>query len=145
MQVFFYLSNMETTPTALQIVQQYYQYFNEQNWQGMLSLLDEQIRHEPNQGEPRIGKQLFTEFLKGMDDAYEETLTDMLIFSEPSGSRFAAEFVVNGIYKKGESGFPEAHGQSYLLPAAAFLEVKDGKITRVSTYYNLELWIKLVS
>ncbi|MFN8283712.1 MAG: ketosteroid isomerase-related protein [Chitinophagales bacterium] len=131
--------------TALETVQQYYQYFNERNWQGMLSLLDEQIRHEPNQGEPRIGKEKFSEFMKAMDDAYEETLTDITLFAEPAGNRIAAEFVVNGIYKKGEAGFPEAHGQTYVLPAAAFLEVKDGKITRVTTYYNLELWIKLVS
>jgi steroid delta-isomerase-like uncharacterized protein len=53
--------------------------------------------------------------------------------------------VVNGIYKKGEEGLPEAHGQTYVLPAGAFLEVKDGKITRVTTYYNLTLWIELVS
>jgi steroid delta-isomerase-like uncharacterized protein len=55
------------------------------------------------------------------------------------------EFTVNGIYKKGEEGLPAAHGQSYVLPAAAFLEVKDGKIARVTTYYNLPLWISLVS
>ena len=52
---------------------------------------------------------------------------------------------VNGIYKKGEEGLPAAHGQKYVLPAAAFLEFRDGKITRVTTYYNLTLWIKLVS
>jgi hypothetical protein len=32
-----------------------------------------------------------------------------------------------------------------VLPAGAFLEVHNGKITRVTTYYNLPLWIKLVS
>ncbi len=130
---------------ALEIVQQYYNYFNQKNWSGMLSLLDSGIRHEPNQGEPRIGVALFKEFLQLMDDCYEETLTDMVFFSETHDSRVAVEFVVKGIYKKGEEGLPEANGQSYILPAAAFLEVKNGKITRVTTYYNLPLWIKLVS
>jgi steroid delta-isomerase-like uncharacterized protein len=130
---------------ALETVQQYYSYFNAKNWAGMLSLLDPQIRHEPNQGEARIGIDLFKEFIQKMDDSYEETLTHMVFFSEPSNERIAVEFVVNGIYKKGEEGLPEAKNQSYVLPAAAFLRVSDGKITRVTTYYNLQLWIDLVS
>ena len=56
--------------TALQIVQQYYQCFNTQNWEGMLALLSENIRHEVNQGEPRIGLDLYRVFLKHMDDCY---------------------------------------------------------------------------
>jgi len=130
---------------ALKTVKQYYTYFNQGNWEGMLSLAAEDIRHEPNQGEPRIGKALFKEFLQHMDSSYQETLQDMVFFQGEKEGRVAAEFTVHGIYKKGESGFPEAKGQSYILPAAAFLEVKEGKITRVTTYYNLELWISLVS
>lgn len=131
--------------TSLEIVQAYYAAFNAQNWAGMLELLDADIRHEPNQGTPRIGLAKYEAFLQSMDDAYEETLKDMVIMSDASGERFAAEFVVHGIYKKADPGFPAAHGQSYVLPAGAFLEVKNGKITRVTTYYNLPLWIELVS
>lgn len=130
---------------AIDIVKEYYEHFNSQNWEGMLGLLHEDIRHEPNQGDPRIGIKKFTEFLKMMDTSYHEKLTDMVFFSEPGNTRVAAEFTVNGIYKKGEEGLPEAHGQSYVLPAAAFLELKDGKISRVTTFYNLPLWISLVS
>jgi steroid delta-isomerase-like uncharacterized protein len=131
--------------SALETVKLYYQCFNQKNWSGMLALLDPEVRHEANQGDVRIGAGKFTEFLKKMDESYEETLTDMVLFSEPSDKRVAAEFTVNGIYKKGEEGLPEAYGQSYVLPAGAFLEVKDGRISRVTTYYNLPLWIKLVS
>lgn len=131
--------------TALDTVKQYYNSFNEKDWEGMLSLLHPEVRHEPNQGEVRIGIEKFTEFMQMMDDSYEETLTDMVFFTEPTDTRVSVEFVVNGIYKKGDEGFPEAHGQKYVLPAAAFLEVTGGKISRVTTYYNLELWIKLVS
>lgn len=131
--------------TSLDIVKQYYAYFNQKNWEGMLSLLDPEVRHEPNQGEVRIGNEKFTEFMQHMDESYEETLSDMVFFSASDDSRIAAEFVVNGTYKKAEEGLPPAHGQQYLLPAGAFLEVKNGKITRVTTYYNLPLWIKLVS
>lgn len=131
--------------TSLQTVQQYYDYFNQKNWPGMLSLLHPEIRHESNQGDVRIGLEKFTDFLKKMDECYEESLTDMFFFTEPSQHRIATEFTVNGIYKKADEGLPPAHHQSYVLPAAAFLELKDGKISRVTTYYNLTLWLELVS
>lgn len=131
--------------TALETVQQYYQHFNQQNWDGMCSLLSENIRHEVNQGDPRLGLELYREFLQHMDECYEERLTDMVFFSEPEGKRVACEFTVNGIYKKTDGDLIPANGQRYVLPAGAFLEVVDGKITRVTTYYNLPLWIKLVS
>jgi steroid delta-isomerase-like uncharacterized protein len=137
----YYLCRMN----ALDIVQQYYHHFNTQNWEGMLSLLSEGIRHEVNQGEPRIGLTLYREFLLHMDECYQEQLTDMVFFSEPSGQRIAVEFTVNGIYKKTDGDLIPAHGQRYVLPAGAFLEVAEGKIARVTTYYNLPLWIKLVS
>jgi steroid delta-isomerase-like uncharacterized protein len=131
--------------TSLQIVQQYYECFNQKNWQGMLSLLHPEVRHESNQGEVRIGIDKFTDFLKKMDECYEEHLTDMVFFTEPSNQRIATEFMVNGIYKKADDDLPPAHNQSYILPAAAFLELKEGKISRVTTYYNLTLWLELVS
>ncbi len=131
--------------TALETVYHYYNYFNAKNFDGMLSLLDPNIRHEPNQGEPRLGLALFTEFMQMMDECYEETITNMVFYTEAAGEKVAAEFTVNGVYKKADEGFPPANGQSYVLPAASFLEVKNGKITRVATFYNLPLWIKLVS
>jgi steroid delta-isomerase-like uncharacterized protein len=133
------------TMTALQIVQQYYQHFNAQQWEGMLALLSEDILHEVNQGEPRIGRAQYREFLTHMDDCYQEELTDMVFFSEPSGRRVACEFTVVGIYKKTDGDLVPAHGQRYVLPVGAFLEVADGKITRVTTYYNLPLWLQMVS
>ena len=130
---------------SLQTIQQYYEYFNQKNWQGMLSLLHPEIRHESNQGDVRIGIEKFTDFLKKMDECYDEKLTDMVFFTEPSNQKIAVEFTVNGIYKKADDDLPPAHNQSYVLPAAAFLELKDRKISRVTTYYNLTLWLELVS
>jgi steroid delta-isomerase-like uncharacterized protein len=130
---------------AIDVVKQYYDYFNNQNFEGMISLVHPDIKHYPNQGELREGKGKFIDFMKGMDEAYEERLSDIVFYTESAGTKVAAEFTVNGIYKKADDGFPPAHGQKYVLPAAAFLEVKEGKISKVSTHYNLPLWIKLVS
>ena len=130
---------------SLKTIQNYYEYFNQKNWQGILSLLHPEIRHESNQGDVRIGIEKFTDFLKKMDECYDEKLTDMVFFTEPSNQKIAVEFTVNGIYKKADDDLPPAHNQNYVLPAAAFLELKDGKISRVTTYYNLTLWLELVS
>ncbi len=110
----------------------------------MLNLLHESVRHDANQGGSRTGKDLFAGFLAHMDHCYEEQLTDMVFFAEPSNTRVAVEFTVNGRYKNTDGDLPEANGQRYVLPAGAFLEIEDGKIIRVTTYYNLPLWMELV-
>ncbi len=129
---------------SVELVKAYYSHFNNRDWKGMQSLLSENIRHEPNQGTPRIGLDLFREFQLHMEKCYEEVLSDMVFFGEPEGKRVAVEFVVNGVYISTDEGLPEANGQKYVLPAAAFLEVENEKITRITTYYNLPLWESMV-
>jgi steroid delta-isomerase-like uncharacterized protein len=80
-----------------------------------------------------------------MDAAYEERLEDVVVMADASGRRAAAEFIVIGRYLRSEPGLPEARGQTYRLPAGAFLEIAGGRITRVTTYYNLQDWIRQVS
>lgn len=111
----------------------------------MIELLHEEIHHDINQGSTQTGKENFIKFLENMDICYDEQLRDMVLFVGNVEGRVAAEFVVHGIYKHADEGLPPAHNQAYVLPAGAFLEVKDSKIIRVSTYYNLPLWISLVS
>ncbi len=67
--------------TSLDIAKNYYYHFNNRNWKGMLGLLHQEVKHEPNQGEePRIGLEKFTAFLQQMDESYEEQLTEMVFF-----------------------------------------------------------------
>ena len=130
--------------SGLDITQTYYNCFNNQDWSGMLALLHADVRHEVNQGEPQIGIEAFQSFLRHMDECYEEKLSDFTFFTEPNGQKVAVEFTVTGVYKKTDVGLPEAHGQTYVLPVGAFLELNEGKITRVTNYYNLPLWVKKV-
>ncbi len=129
----------------IEIAKAYYQAFNQQNWQEMLNLVSEHIIHEPNESKTRVGKDLFSAFLQKMDFAYQEELKDMMFFQGEIEGRIAVEFVVHGIYKQAEDGLPAAHGQSYMLPAGAFLSIENGKIQRITTFYNLEEWIAQVS
>ena len=36
------------------------------------------------------------------------------------------------------------NGQTYVLPAGAFFEIRDGKVARISNTYNLNDWIAQV-
>lgn len=127
------------------LIERYYDAFNAGSIEGMLACLDEDVAHDVNQGERRIGIEKFKQFSIHMAISYEETLADMVIMVSEDGRRAAAEFTVRGSYLKTDEGLPPADGQTYSLPAGAFFEIDDGKITRVTTHYNLKDWVAQVS
>lgn len=135
--------------TARNTVSAYYEAFNRKDWPAMLALVHDNVRHDPNQGSPRQGKTSFAEFMQHMDTCYDEQLTDLVVLTQPDqnespSGRVACEFVVHGTYRQTDGDLPPASGQTYVLPAGSFLDVQDGLITRVTTYYNLPLWESLV-
>jgi steroid delta-isomerase-like uncharacterized protein len=127
------------------LIHRYYAAFNAKDWTGMAACVSEDLNHFVNEGDKRGGRKAFAEFIAHMDDCYDELLTDIVLMPSADGTRAAAEFIVNGTYKKTDAGLPEARGQTYRLPAGAFFDVKDGEIRRVTTYYNLKEWIRQVS
>jgi steroid delta-isomerase-like uncharacterized protein len=130
---------------AAELIGRYYAAFNAGDAAGMLDCLTEDMRHDPNQGEPRHGKTLFAAFLAHMDRCYAERLEDVVVMTEPTGTQAAGTFTVHGTYKATDDGLPEARGQTYVLPAGTFFSIRDGLISRVATSYNLPDWIRQVS
>ncbi len=126
------------------VVRKYYEAFNRGDSAVMLGLLAEEVIHDINQGKRETGRDRFRAFLEHMDRCYRERLEDIVIMADSSGRRFAAEFIVVGTYLRTDGTHPEATGQVYRLPAGAFLTVEDGKITRVSTHYNVKDWLRQV-
>jgi steroid delta-isomerase-like uncharacterized protein len=127
------------------VIEAYFAAFNKGDVAAMLCLLDEDIEHHVNEGGIRRGKQAFADFCAHMNQTYKENLTDIVVFSNEAGTRGAAEFTVNGSYLVTDPGLPEAKGQKYVLPAGSFFTLRNGKIARVTTYYNLQEWIRQVS
>ena len=127
------------------LIREYYAAFNRGDSDGMLGFLTDDIIHDVNQGERRIGKDKFRAFNARMDHNYKEELKDIVVLVSKDATRAAAEFNVHGIYKNTEEGLPEAKGQKYVLPAGTFFAIRDGKISRVTTYYNLTDWIAQVA
>ena len=130
--------------TALATISAYYDAFNAGDTAGMEALLTDDFEHHVNEGQIRKGVEKFREFNAHMTRCYRENLTDIVVMANDAGTRAAAEFVVNGVYLQTDAGLPEARGQSYILPAGTFFTLRDGRIQRVTTYYNLADWIAQV-
>jgi steroid delta-isomerase-like uncharacterized protein len=133
------------TDRARATIQAYFDAFNAGDGDAMLALVTDDVEHHVNQGAVRHGRAAFAEFCAHMGVSYREELRDMVILASADGMRAAAEFVVHGEYLRTDPGLPEARGQRYILPAGSFFALRDGRITRVTTYYNLTDWIAQVS
>jgi steroid delta-isomerase-like uncharacterized protein len=133
----------ETEAMNRDVIARYFDAFNRGDIEGMLAEVADEVAHHVNEGEVRRGKTLFREFCEHMARCYREELKDIVIFTE--GGRAAAEYVVHGTYLATDEGLPEARGQTYVLPAGSFFTLDGGKITRVTTYYNLADWLRQVT
>ena len=129
---------------STEVVLAYYAAFNRGDREAMLALLSHDVAHDLNQGAREIGRDAFAAFMARMDRCYREQLRDIVVMASPDGSRAAAEYVVHGKYIADDDGLPPANGQTYVLPGGAFFEIRDGRIARVSNYYNLQDWIAQV-
>lgn len=132
-------------PNARTTIAAYYAAFNAGDPDGMLACVTDDVEHRVNEGGVRLGRDRFAEFCAHMGVSYREELRELVIFTNDDGTRGAAEFVVHGTYLRTDPGLPEARGQRYILPAGAFFDLRGGKISRVTTFYNLSDWIAQVS
>ena len=134
-----------TATAARQLIETYYAIFNSGDREAFLALLTENVVHDINQGGREMGKTAFRAFMARMDRCYREQIKDIVVFSDENGNHAAAEFTVHGAYIATDEGLPAASGQTYVLPAGAFFTLSEGKVARISNYYNLPEWIRQVT
>ena len=138
-------AHTQTHTETSALIQRYYDAFNGGDAEGMLACLADDVVHDVNQGVRRPGKAAFRVFCTHMSRCYQEKLENIVVMASPDGRRASAEFNVHGTYRATDEGLPPAKGQQYRLPAGTFFAVKDGRITRVTTYYNLTDWLMQVA
>lgn len=129
---------------TVELVRRYYAAFNLGQREAMLECLADDVAHDINEGGREVGKDAFAAFLERMERCYSERVEDLVILASADGHRAAAEFTVHGCYLATDEGLPPARGQEYVLPAGAFFSVTEGRITRVTMYYNLADWTRQV-
>jgi steroid delta-isomerase-like uncharacterized protein len=103
---------------------------------GMLDCVADDVMHEVNQGERQTGKAAFRAYLQQHVRSYREEWRDIVVMSVDDGTRAAAEFSVHGTYQNAAPGLPAAQGQRYVLTAGVFFAINQGKIARITPYYN---------
>ena len=126
------------------LIERYYAAFNAADWPAMLECLTEDVAHDINQGGREMGRAAFAAFLERMARSYREQVADLVVMVSADGSRAAAEFTIHGAYLAADAGMPLATGQTYTLPVGAFFDIRDGRIARVSNFYNLTDWLAQV-
>jgi steroid delta-isomerase-like uncharacterized protein len=127
------------------LIQSYYDAFNAADWNAMLTLLTDDVAHDINETGRETGREKFQTFLERMNRSYRERIEEVTVMVSANGTNASAEYIVSGKYLLADTGLPEARGQTYRLPGGAFFDVRDGKIARVTNYYNLQDWIKQIS
>lgn len=133
---------MKSTREATKaLLETYYKAFNRQDMDGFMGLLADDVIHDINQGHREVGKAAFFRFLEQMNAYYREHIFDVEIMTNDDGSRAATEYTVLGIYMTSGPSLPPASGQTYRLRGGAFFEIENGKISRVTSYYNLQDWL----
>lgn len=131
------------TPTA-ELIHRYFNAFNARDFAAMAALVAEDMVHHENQGGRLQGRERFQAFCTELSAYYHEQLSQLVVMVCEDGTRAAAEFMVDGTYTQSAPGLPPATGQTYRLPAGTFFEIKDGLIRRVTTYYNLQEWLRQI-
>lgn len=127
-----------------ELIQLYYETFNRGDREAFLRLLHADVVHDINQGGSETGVEAFRTFLARMDRCYSEQVEDLVVMASSDGRRAAAEFFIRGRYRQTDEGLPPAADQAYRLRVGAFFDVVEGRIARVTNYYNLAEWLRQI-
>jgi hypothetical protein len=134
---------MATHTPPSELIQAYVDAFNRHDLERQLAVLHPDVEHEINEGPTEIGIAAFRRFKEKMNVHYREQLRDVRVYGDADSG--ACEFICEGEYLVCDDGLPAAHGQRYSIRAAFFVSAAEGKISRMTSYYNLKNWIDAVS
>ena len=122
---------------TVKLVEAYYNAINQKNMDLLYSLLANNVIHDINQGDTEQGLNKFKAFMEAGNNSFDEKLNNIVIMTSQDGTYAAARWIDHGIYYKTEPGLGvDAKNQHYTLTGGHFFEIRNGKIDRVTTYYN---------
>lgn len=115
------------------LVRRFFDALNAADHEAALALVSDDVVHDPAAGERRIGADKLRWYLADHGRRFEETVADLVVMTDGSGARAAAEYTLRGTYRATAPGLPAATGQRFSIAAGSFLEVEDGLIARLTT------------
>lgn len=102
----------------------------------VLALMSEDVVHDPALGGREIGREAFRWHLAGQARHFREKIADLAVMVAEGGGRAAAEYTLRGTYLATLDGFAEARGQSYAVAGGMFVEIDDGRFSRLTAYLD---------
>jgi len=126
-------------PSTRELLDRYFSTYNDRDLEGILELVHEDLTHDVATSHREIGKRAFARFLARKHALYDEHVYDLDLLIGLDGSHAAAEYKVLGFVRSGGGEAPA--GGTYRVGAGTFFHVRDGLITRISSYgLRRELW-----
>lgn len=130
---------------SLELVQKYYDAFNQKDVNAILALCSDDVINDPNQGDSQVGKDKLKAFLEGAWAHFDEKVSEVVFMANKDESKIASEYLVHGTYYKTKPGLFPATQQKYEISPTTVFTIKNGKIARMTRYYNTKLWLDMVN
>jgi steroid delta-isomerase-like uncharacterized protein len=122
------------------IIDAYFAAYNQRRWDAMVALCTDDVIHDVNEGGREIGAEPLRDYLERTGRCYEERLEDLAVMTGAAG-RYAIEWTAVGRYVDDDDGLLPARGQHYRLAGGTFLVITADRISRITTYYNLQSFL----
>lgn len=126
-------------------VEKYYEYFNKKDIDGILSLVTDDVINDANQGDSVTGKDALKKVIETAWEHFDEQVSHLDLMTNTDGSNIASEYLVTGTYYKTKPGLFPANNQKYDILCTALFKIRDGKIARITRYYNTKKWLDIVN
>lgn len=130
---------------SIEIVKSYYDAFNRKDVDAILSICHDDVINDRNQADSQTGKENLKNFLETAWQHFDEKVFNVDLMANHDQSNVAAEYLVKGTYYKTKQGLFPANNQYYEILCSSLFKVKNGKISRITRYYNVKQWLDIVN
>ena len=127
------------------LVQDYYRAFFSKDWRKLWRLVDLGVVHDFNGTSFYSGAKELQDFLETKCAHYDEHCTGLSVRVGECPGHVVAEMTIQGRYVKTYGSLPSAHGQPYTLRVKACFNIESGRITRISTVFDFDEWLRQIA
>lgn len=122
---------------TIKLIETYYSALNSKDMKVLFAIMDPNVTHDINQGPSEQGIDKFKQFMENANRSFDEKLSNIIILVSDDGKYASARWIDHGIYFK---TYPDmgiaASNQIFTVPGGHFFEIRNGKLSRVTTFYN---------
>ena len=127
------------------ISEAYYTAYNAEDIEGQIKIMADDVIYHSNSDKIRTGTQAYRKYTEGLFKEIDEKCIDIKYFVDEAQGVVTAQSRAEGKYVTSSDGLPKAKGQKYNIPVVEVFEIKSGKISKLTTYYNEDLWKTQIS